>query len=171
MHPDLPVTMHQSFRTMIDEAMVADPSVSQPPALRQHLQSCERCRQYLDTSARVIGTLGSYSFAIEPSLNANVLQALRLRAAQLATHPHPFSRSQFARACVAAVIFTASGSLIDLEFGSLLASLFHLHLHALPGSEGLRALWLLTTLGALLLFPLLPFLSRPLPSRSPFSPP
>ena len=162
--------LHQTFRTMIDDALIADPSLPQPPALRLHLQSCEACRRYLDTRSRIITTLGQYSFAVDPSHNSTVVQALRQRAAQLQTRPaHSLDRRQFAWACALAVLFTVAGSLLDIQFGTLLAS--SLPLHGTLAKEGLLALWLFTSLGALLLFPLLPFLSRPLSSGSPLSPP
>lgn len=171
MKPDL----HQAFRTMIDEVVVAGSSTPPPATLRLHLESCEACRRYLDNTSRVIASLSTYSFAIDSSHNATVFGALQRSAerTQAATfgarQAHTFNPGQLAWACVLAVLFTAAGSLVDIEFGSILA--VHLPLHASQLRESIRALWLLTSLGSLLLFPLLPFLSRPRASRNPLSSP
>ena len=184
---DLPMKpdIHPVFRTMIDQALIADaampqPAAPQPAELRTHLQSCESCRRYLNMNARVISSLGSYSFAIDPSHNAVVYAALQRAAQQpglatsrnsahLGTNAHAFNRRQFAWACVLAVLFTAAGSFLDMQSGPLLASL--LPLHAAAAKEGLRVFWLTGSFGALLLFPLLPFLSQSLSSRPPLTPP
>jgi hypothetical protein len=58
--------------------------------------------------------------------------------------------------CVAALILTAAGSFIDLQFGGLLASVLEI-----PRTEirhPLLSFWILPSLCLLLLFPILPVL-------------
>ncbi|HEY5381310.1 MAG TPA: hypothetical protein VIJ65_03585 [Acidobacteriaceae bacterium] len=147
---------HELFRSMIDEALVAGTSVSPQPLLNEHLQSCAPCREYLDASTRVISSLGGFSFEVDPSLQAKVFDALALRAQQ--PEPAQFSPNRLVMICILAAALTVAGSFFDLKFGSLLASVLDLHYAQLR--QGLLTFWIIPSLCLLLLFPLLPLLSR-----------
>jgi len=59
---------------------------------------------------------------------------------------------------VAAVVLTTGGSFVDLQFGRLIASVFDIQ--RMQVQQGLLAFWILPSLCVLLLFPLLPLLSK-----------
>jgi predicted anti-sigma-YlaC factor YlaD len=147
---------HELFRNMIDETLVVGTSASPQPELNEHLQSCAHCREYLETTTRAIASLGSFSFEVDPTLQAKVANALTLRAQQL--EPARFSPARLVMACILAVALTVVGSFFDLKFGGLLASVLDLH-HA-QLRHGLLTFWIIPSLCLLLLFPMLPLLSR-----------
>jgi hypothetical protein len=58
----------------------------------------------------------------------------------------------------AAVVLTLGGSFVDLQFGQLIASVFDIQ--RIEVQRGLLAFWIVPSLCVLLLFPLLPLLSK-----------
>jgi hypothetical protein len=144
---------HERFRQMIDESLAGPVQQEQP--LREHLQSCLQCQEYLAASKRVIDGLGGFSFAVDPGLNAKVSASLRLRAQQIkATQP---GRRQLVLSCVLALMLTTVGSFLDLRLSGSIASVFDLQ--RVQVQQGLIAFWILPSLCLLLLFPILPLLS------------
>ena len=146
---------HELFRNMIDEALVAGTSASPQPQLNEHLQSCSQCREYLNASTRVIASLGGFSFEVDPALQEKVFDAITVRAQQ--HDPPRFSSHRLALICILAVALTVIGSIFDLTFGGLLASVLDLH-HA-QLRQGLVTFWIIPSVCLLLLFPMLPLLS------------
>jgi hypothetical protein len=59
---------------------------------------------------------------------------------------------------LAAVVLTMGGSFVDLQFGDLIASVFDIQRAQVQ--QGLLAFWIVPALFVLLLFPLLPLLSK-----------
>jgi hypothetical protein len=144
---------HERFRHMIDETLAGP--VQQEESLREHLQACAPCQDYLAATNRVIAGLGGFSFAVDPGLNAKVSASLRLRAQQIkATQP---GRRQLVLICMLALMLTAAGSLFDLRLSGLIASV--LDLQRMQVQQGLIAFWIIPSLCLLLLFPILPLLS------------
>jgi anti-sigma factor RsiW len=144
---------HERFQQMIDETLAG--TVPEEQSLREHLEACVECQEYLAATNRVIGGLGGFSFAVDPDLNAKVSASLRLRAQQIkATRP---GRRQLVLACVLALTLTAAGSFFDLRLSGLIASVFDLQ--RMQVQHGLIAFWIVPSLCLLLLFPLLPLLS------------
>jgi hypothetical protein len=144
---------HEVFQHMIDQTLAG--VIPEQEALREHLQSCAQCQQYLSASTRAIAGLGGFSFEVDPNLHAKVCASISLRAQQLqATHP---GRRQLALVCVLAFVLTATGSYIDLQFGGLVASV--LDIHHMQVRQGLIAFWIVPSLLFLLLFPILPLVS------------
>ena len=147
---------HEHFRNMIDEALVAGTSASPQPLLNEHLHSCAECREYMETTTRAIASLGRFSFEVDPALQAKVSDAITLRAQQL--QPVRFSPDRLVMICMLAIALTIGGSFFDLTFSGLLASV--LDLHSTQLQHGLLTFWIIPSLCLLLLFPLLPLLSR-----------
>jgi hypothetical protein len=144
---------HESFQQMIDE-MLAGP-VQEEQSLREHLQACGPCQEYLAASNRVIGGLGGFSFAVDPSLNARVSASLALRAQQIeAAQP---GHRRLVLSCILALMLTAVGSFFDLRLSGLIASVFDIQ--RMQVQQGLIAFWIIPSLCLLLLFPILPLLS------------
>jgi hypothetical protein len=144
---------HERFQHMIDETLAGP--VREEPSLREHLQSCAQCQDYLAANNRAIAGLGGFSFAVDPRLNANVSASLRLRAQQIkATEP---GRRRLVLICMTAVMLTTAGSFFDLRLSGLIASV--LDLQRMQVQQGLIAFWILPSLCLLLLFPILPLLS------------
>ena len=67
-------------------------------------------------------------------------------------------RRRWALISVAAVVLTMGGSFVDLQFGGLIASVFDIQ--RIQVRHGLLAFWIVPSLCFLLLFPLLPLLSK-----------
>jgi hypothetical protein len=147
---------HEPFRNMIDEALVAGTAASPRPLLNEHLQTCAECREYLETNARVIASLGGFSFEVDPSLQAKIADALMLRAQQL--EPAQFSPDRLLIICLLAVALTVAGSFFDLHLSGLLASALDLRRAELR--QGLLTFWIIPSICLLILFPMLPLLSR-----------
>jgi anti-sigma factor RsiW len=141
---------HETFRHRIDENLAGGISADREQSLREHLDTCPACQEYLNASNRVIAGLGGFSFEVDPTLNARVLSSLR--------RPAPPDRLRWALIGVAAVVLTMGGSFVDLRFGDLIASVFDIG--RTPVRQGLFAFWIVPSLCVLLLFPLLPLLSK-----------
>jgi len=144
------IDQHENFRHTIDESLAGGVSADREQSLREHLDTCARCQEYLIASKRVIAGLRGFSFEVDPALNAKVLSSLR--------RPAQPGRRRWVLISVAAVVLTIGGSFLDLRFGDLIASVFdvqRLHLR-----QGLLAFWIVPSLAVLLLFPLLPLLSK-----------
>jgi len=147
---------HESFRRMIDESLAGAISAERERSLREHLDACSPCQAYLSASNRVIAGLGGFSFEVSPTLNARVLADLRLRAQQVrAAQP---GRRRWALISLAAVVLTMGGSFVDLQFGRLIGPVFDIQRTQVQ--RGLLAFWIVPSLCVLLLFPLLPLLSK-----------
>ena len=147
---------HDTFQRMIDESLAGVLSAEKEQSLREHLSTCATCREYLSASNRVIAGLGGFSFEVDPSLNAKVFASLRLPAQQLqAAQP---GRRRWLLLSLAAVVLTMGGSFVDLQFGRLIASVFDIQRTQVQ--QGLLAFWIVPSLCVLLLFPLLPLLSK-----------
>jgi len=147
---------HESFQHMIDESLAGGISAEREQSLREHLDTCAPCQEYRSASNRVIAGLGGFSFEVDPTLNARVLASLR-RPAQRVQSAQPRHR-RWALISVAAVVLTTGGSFVDLQFGRLIASVFDIQ--RMQVQQGLLAFWILPSLCVLLLFPLLPLLSK-----------
>lgn len=141
---------HEAFRHMIDESLAGGIPVEREHSLREHLDTCAPCQEYLSASNRVIAGLRGFSFKVDPSLNARVLSSL--------SRPAQPGLRRWVLSSVAAVVLTLGGSFVDLRFGDLIASVFDLQRMQLR--QGLLALWIVPSLCVLLLFPLLPLLSK-----------
>ncbi len=147
---------HESFQHMIDESLAGGISAEREQSLRQHLDTCAPCQEYLSACNRVIAGLGGFSFEVDPALNARVLTSLRRRAQQVqAGQP---GRRRWALITVTAAVLTMGGSFVDLQFGGLIASVFDIQRTQVR--QELLAFWIVPALFILLLFPLLPLLSK-----------
>jgi anti-sigma factor RsiW len=147
---------HKNFQHMIDESLAGAISPEREQSLREHLDTCAPCQEYLSASNRVIASLGGFSFEVDPTLNAKVFAALRLRAQRVeASQP---DRRRWVVVSLAAAVLTLGGSFFDLQFGRLIASIFDLQRTHVQ--HGLFTFWIAPSLFVLLLFPLLPLLSR-----------
>jgi hypothetical protein len=73
---------HERFQRMIDESLAGAISAEKEHSLREHLATCAPCLEYLSASNRVIAGLSGFSFEVNPTLNARILVALKLRAQQ-----------------------------------------------------------------------------------------
>ena len=147
---------HETFRRMIDESLAAGIPAEREQSLREHLDTCAPCQEYLSANNRVIAGLGGFSFEVDTTLNARVLASLRLRAQQVQAAQSV--RRRWALISAAAVVLTLGGSFVDLQFGQLIASVFDIQ--RIEVQRGLLAFWIVPSLCVLLLFPLLPLLSK-----------
>jgi anti-sigma factor RsiW len=141
---------HETFRHRIDENLAGGISADREQSLREHLDTCPACQEYLNASNRVIAGLGGFSFEVDPTLNARVLSSLR--------RPARPGRLRWALISVVAVVLTVGGSFVDLRCGDMIASVFDIR--RMPLRQGLLAFWIVPSLCVLLLFPLLLLLSK-----------
>jgi hypothetical protein len=147
---------HESFQRRIEGTLAGEVAMGDEESLREHLQSCTQCQEYLATSNRVIAGLSGFSFDVDPTLQEKVCASIILRAQQMES-PQP-SRRRMAWICTTALILTAAGSFIDLQFGGLIAPV--LDLSRTEIRHQLLSFWILPSLCLLLLFPILPLLSH-----------
>jgi anti-sigma factor RsiW len=147
---------HEDFQRMIDESLAGAISAERDRSLREHLDTCAQCQEYLSASNRVIAGLSGFSFEVNPTLNARVLAGISLPAQQVrAAQP---GRRRWALITLAAVVLTMGGSFVELQFGRLIAAAFDIQRTQVQ--QGLLAFWIVPSLCVLLLFPLLPLLSK-----------
>jgi hypothetical protein len=147
---------HKSFQRRIDETLAGDVAVEEEESLREHLQSCTQCQEYLAAGTRVIAGLGGFSFDVDPALQERVFASISLRAQQIESGQPSWRR--MAWICIIAVLLSVAGSFIDLQFGGLMASV--LDVHGTQMRHDLLTFWVLPSFCFLLLFPILPLLSR-----------
>jgi predicted anti-sigma-YlaC factor YlaD len=147
---------HESFQRRIDETLTGDAAVGEEESLREHLQSCTQCQEYFAASTRVIAGLGGFSFDVDPALQEQVCAAISLRVRQIESGQP--SRRRMAWICIIALLLSAAGSFIDLQFSGLIASV--LDMQRTQMRHGLVTFWILPSFCFLLLFPILPLLSH-----------
>jgi predicted anti-sigma-YlaC factor YlaD len=113
------------MRRLIDQSLAGESQEPQAQhALREHLDTCAACRQYLDASNRAIAGLGDFSFAIGPALEGKVLAAIAARVQQL--EAARLQRRRLWTASCLAFILTLIGSIAATQLGSLATPVFHL---------------------------------------------
>jgi hypothetical protein len=150
------IDYHESFQRLIDESLADGISAEREQTLREHLDTCALCQEYLGASERVIAGLRGFSFEVDPTLNTRVLASLRQSAQRL--HGEQPSGRQWAFISAAAVVLTVGGSFIDLQFGDLIASV--IDIQRTQVRQGLLAFWIVPSLCVLVLFLLLPLLLK-----------
>ncbi len=147
---------HESFQRRIDETLAGEIAVGEEESLREHLGSCTQCQEYLAASTRVIAGLGGFSFDVDPTLQDKVYASISLRTQRMENWQP--SRRRMVWICITAVLLSAAGSFVDLQFGGLIASV--LDMHRMQIRHGLLTFWILPSFCFLLLFPILPLLSH-----------
>ena len=147
---------HESFRRRIDETLAGEIAVGEDESLRGHLESCTQCQEYLAAGTRVIASLGGFSFDVDPGLQEQVCAALSLRSQQIESGQP--SRKRMAWIFITALLLSAAGSFIDMQFGGLIAPV--LNMQRTQMRHGLVFFWILPSFCLLLLFPVLPLLSQ-----------
>lgn len=146
---------HEAICQIIDKSLAGTVSAEEQHTLREHLQGCAQCQEYLASNNRAIASLGGYSFDVTPGLERRVLASLSLRAAQLeAKQPRHW---QMAVSCLLALMLTCAGSLVASQLGRPVATAFHMEPEQMQ--FGLLAFWVLPSLCFSLLLPFLPSLS------------
>ncbi len=146
---------HETIRHVIDKSLAGEASLQEERSLREHLQDCAQCQEYLSGSSRVIASLGGFSFDVDPGLQGRVLSSLELRAQQLdARQP---SRRRIVWGWMIALALMVTGSYSASQLGGLAAGV--LYLQPMQVQRVLLAFWVAPSLCFLLLFPILPLLS------------
>ena len=148
--------LHTLCRQRIDDALLAKLSPQADHALTEHVRTCRLCEEYLETSTRVIASLDSFRFEVDPWLQARVREALWVRAEELKGDV-PHQRRRLVWVGIIAVLFAGAGSVFDLRMGESLESV--LHLGHVAVRQNLLTFWVLPSLLPLMLFPLLPALA------------
>ncbi len=147
---------HQLFQRSIDEALVAGEPIQSHPLLAEHLRTCSQCEQYLHRSREVIRALQEFTFDVDPSLEAKVFHGIDRRIRQVQSAP--LNRRRLLQVCCLALVFLLLGSVLDLGTARLLEPLvpaWRGHLQ-----ENILSFWIAPTSLVLLVFPMLPLLTR-----------
>lgn len=143
--------VHESIQQMIDEALAGRIEPLREESLRRHLQSCAQCQEYFTASTRVIAGLRGFSFEADPALQAKVCALMRQRAQQIEAAPP--SRRRIAWISITALILTAGGTFLDLQFSGLIASALDIQRSQMR--QGVIAFGIFPSLCLLILFPIL----------------
>lgn len=147
--------IHAEFQRLIDESLIGTITPERERSLREHIHQCSACQEYLDANTRVVAALSGFSFEVDPALHAKVSAALTQRVQQMeAVRP---TRRRLMIGSVLALVLSAAGSVLDLQFGRLLASFFDRQSTLVW--HGVLAFSIIPSLCVLLLFPLLTLLS------------
>ena len=140
---------HESFQRMIDESLAGAISAEKEQSLREHLATCAPCLEYLSTSNRVIAGLSGFSFEVNPTLNARVLAALKLKAQQdratqtgrrrfMRQHNEPF---KLWAAFAGALSMSIAGSALVYQVAKMLT--VPMHFDTAQVQAGVLVFWLL----------------------------
>ncbi len=95
---------HERFQQCMDEAFASGWPIDGNRALREHLDACTLCAEYLENSSRVVAGLSGFSFAMDAELDERVAAALSKRAQEL--EATPLSAKRWALISIAAVVLT-----------------------------------------------------------------
>jgi hypothetical protein len=147
---------HKRFQRMIDESLAGGISGEKEQSLREHLATCAPCLEYLSASNRVIAVLGGFSFEVNPTLNARIMEALKLQSQNVgAAQP---GRPQFMRqynvqfkvwaAFVLALSMSIAGSALVYQVAKLLA--VPMHFNTAQVQAGVLVFWMLPSVCAAL---------------------
>lgn len=143
--------LHDAMRRIVDKSLAGEASAAEQQTLRKHLPVCAACQRYLSESRRAIASLGGFSFAADPGLQAKVHASLALRAQQLqAAEP---TRRRIVLVSIVALLLTVVGSVGALNMGSPLAAALHLPLA--QAKTGLFTFWIVPSWCFSLVLPLL----------------
>ena len=75
-------TKHEQT-ALIDKLLAGAITPQEERNLREHMRDCTACQQYMDVSRRAITGLKEFSFEVNPSLNAQVQNAITQRVREL----------------------------------------------------------------------------------------
>jgi hypothetical protein len=142
---------HESMRHVIDKSLAGAASVEEEQALREHLPTCDGCRDYLAACNCAIASLEGLRFKMDPGLDGKVLASLALRSRQL--DAERIHRRRMWWGCVAALVLTVVGSFAASRLGSLAGAIFHLEPARIQ--FGLATFWITPSWCFCLLFLLL----------------
>lgn len=145
---------HEKVRQMIDRMLSDGSTLAEERSLRQHLDECAACAEYLDASTRAIASLNGFSFDVDRVLQAQIHASVELHAQQLAaTQP---SRARTLGSYALALVLTVAGSFIAAQLCGAAAAFLRMPLADVQ--RGFIALWIVPSLCFLLLIPALPSL-------------
>lgn len=145
---------HEKVRQMIDMMLTEGSSIPEEQSIRQHLDECAECAEYLDACTRTIASLSGFSFDVDRALQAQIHASVEVRAQQLmATQP---SRARTLGNYALALILTVAGSFIAAQLCGTAAA--YLRMPLADVQRGFIALWIVPSLCFLLLIPALPSL-------------
>ncbi len=102
--------LHARARALLDRDCASEISQAEQTWLGDHLRNCGDCNRYAELTARAIQALGSFSFAVDPSLTARTQAALTRRAEELEAERS--KRDLCLRGFALACLFTVIGSLV-----------------------------------------------------------
>ena len=125
------VDLHHAMRQIIDKSLLDAASAHEQQTLRAHVTTCAPCREYLNTSNRVVAGLAGFSFEVGPELEGKVMASLTLRAQQLELRGEGWPMW---RIYLAALMLTIVGSFAVARFSGLAVAAFHLQ--AAPPASG-----------------------------------
>ena len=142
---------HEDFEQRIDRSLAGAGTAEEQRLVEEHVRSCSACAEYLSASRRAVAGLKGFSFEAGPGLNARVMAAVKARAEEIE------ARRRWMRLSVVALALTVLGTFVDLQVGRWAAAFFGLPSVAVH--HGLLALWIVPSVGLVVLFPLLPLLA------------
>jgi hypothetical protein len=143
---------HEKVRQVIDKMLTEGSTLAEEQSLRQHLDECTACAQYLDASTRAIASLSGFSFDVDRALQAQVHASVELRAQQLDSMQPSRARTLWNYAL--ALVFTVAGSFAAAQLCGAAAAFLRMPLADVQ--RGFIALWVVPSLCFLLLIPALP---------------
>jgi predicted anti-sigma-YlaC factor YlaD len=144
------VDIHQAVRQIIEKSLLGELPPHEQQTLREHLNTCAGCKEYLEISDRVVAGLRGFSFEVNPELQGKVMASLTQRAQQLElSGAHMPMRWVY----LAALVLTIAGSYVAQRLTGFTVGA--LHMHPAPLESGVVALWIVPSLCFCLLFPVL----------------
>lgn len=144
------IESHKEICLLIDKSLQNNLSQDEETSLREHLDSCPECQEYLEANEWSIAALEGFAFEATPGLNAQVHRSMRKLESDLK------ERRRSIR--ISAVAFTLSFLSSFLLWGpsDVLAS--HLHLAANDVQLLFLLFWVLPALFVAVCIPIFPSL-------------
>jgi hypothetical protein len=126
------------FRELIDRSFAEEISEGERQLIRDHIRDCDRCKRYLELTARTIRGFREFTFTSEPDSNAQVLEILAQHTGTMRQH-----RVQFKvwAAFAVALLMSVVGSALVYQVAKLLTA--PMHFDTSQVQAGVLVFWLL----------------------------
>ena len=133
------------FRELIDRSFVEEVSEGERQLIYNHIRDCDRCKRYLELTARTIRGLREFSFTSEPDSKRRVCEILEHHTGTMRQHNVQLKvRAAFA----AALSMSFAGSALVYQVANLLT--VPMHFDTAQVQAGVLIFWLLPSFCAAL---------------------
>ena len=129
------------FRELIDRSFVEEVSEGERQVIHDHIRDCDRCKRYVELTARTIRGLREFTFTSEADSSAQVLEILAHHTGTMRRHNVQF---KIWAAFAVAVSMSIVGSALVYQVAKFLAA--PMHFDTAQVQAGVLVFWLLPSI-------------------------